>query len=106
MKRRRFDRYTFDVIGYSNTFKFLTKEERCEMACKLASVWSDLAPKSEVETEIDKEIIAVRRTKENIGTYNRGMIHNGSTTNRAKILEEERRIRRNAEREKKKRYNA
>ena len=34
MKRRRFDRYTFDVIGYSNTFKFLTKEERYEMACK------------------------------------------------------------------------
>ena len=101
MKRRRFDRYTFDVIGYSNTFKLLTQEERYEMACKLASVWSDLAPKSEVETEIDKEIIAVRRTKENIGTYNRGMIHNGSTTNRAKILE-----RRNAEREKKKRYNA
>ena len=63
MKRRRFDRYTFDVIGFSNTFKFLTKEERYEMACKLASVWSDLAPKSEVETEIDKEIIAVRRTK-------------------------------------------
>ena len=34
MKRRRFDRYMFDVIGYSNTFKFLTKEERYEMACK------------------------------------------------------------------------